>query len=593
MKNSPDLPVIDEDLNPAFQGCYSARIDIKQWNRKVETLLATVEKFDALASRFGSTPQDKPIRDAWMAALFNQFHDIICGSHVDAAFFNSMDRYKFAAKVGEDCLNISLGTLARQVDTRGDGIPVIIYNPLGWERSDAVETVVAYSQPGTFELGVYDSSGKRAACDLLSSERFEDGSLKRAKLLFIARDVPPFGYEVYHVAPAREAAPASELVTSHPFNGPLRFELDHGSLENAFYRLEFDLWTGAITSLYDKVLQWEALPDGMRLGNFIVKEQDFGNFWQYNGPCKGDEFYPVEGRYPLPAFNANQADFSVHYTGDGNILNGNAKVDFVINFPFGSGTFATRVRLYTGLPRIDIQTTLVNRDEKVRYRVAFPTSIQGGSITNEIPFGAIQRPEGEFPAQNWIDYTGGQVGMTLLNRGLPGNNVVDGVMMLSLMKCTGLEGGYGDMKLGDITREGLELGKTHTFDYALVLHGGDWRQSQAYRQGAEFNNPLIVWKPAKKASSLPARKSFIQLSAENVVLSAVKACPGGMLVRVYEAEGQKVDHFTMETAWTVKQAFEVNLIEREEKPFPLATPSNQLDLALGAFEIKTLKLILE
>jgi alpha-mannosidase len=595
VKDSAQLPVVEGDLNPAFQGCYSARIDIKQWNRKVETLLSNVEKFDALASRFGAAPQAKPLKDAWKGVLFNQFHDIICGSHVDAAFFNTIDRYKYAAKVGEDCLDASLQTLADQIDTRGargDGTPVIVFNPLSWDRSDAVEAVVAFSRPGTFELGAHDSSGKRVPSDLLHAERYEDGSLKRAKLLFIARDVPAFGYEVYHIAPAREPAPTTDLVTSHPYNGPLRFELDHGSLENAFCKLEFDLWSGAITSLYDKVHQWEALPERMRLGNIIVKEQDYGNFWQYNGPCKGDEFYPVEGRYPLPAFDANQADFSHQYNGDGNIHNGNARVEFVIGFPFGSGTFATRVRLYAGLPRIDIQTTLVNNDEKVRYRVAFPTRITGGSITHEIPFGAIQRPEGEFPAQNWIDYTGDKQGLTLLNRGLPGNNVVDGVMMLSLLKCTALEGGYSDMKLGDITREGLELGKTHTFDYALVLHDGDWRQSQAYRQGAEFNNPLIVWKPAKKAGSLPARKSFIRLSAKNVVLSAVKACPGGMVIRVYEAEGQPVDHVVVETAWPVKQAFEVNLIEKEEKKVPLAMPTNQLDLALGPFEIRTIKLIL-
>ncbi len=178
-----------------------------------------------------------------------------------------------------------------------------------------------------------------------------------------------------------------------------------------------------------------------------------------------------------------------------------------------------------------------------------------------------------------------------MNRGLPGNNVVDGVMLLSLLKCTALEGGYGDMKLGDITREGLEIGKTHTFDYALVPHTGDWRQSQAYRQGAEFNTPLIAWKPAKKAGHLPARQSFIQISAKNVVLSAVRACPGGLYIRVYEAEGQPVEHLGIEIAWPVKQAFEVNLIEKEEKPLPLANPTNSLDLALGPFEIKTVKMM--
>ena len=328
-------------------------------------------------------------------------------------------------------------------------------------------------------------------------------------------------------------------------------------------------------------------PDSMPLGNIIVKEQDFGNFWQYNGPCKGDEFYPMEGRYPLPAFDANQADFSHHYNGDGNIHNGKAMIEFSIAFPFGSGRFATRVRLYAGIPRIDIQTTLVNNDEKVRYRVAFPTSIQGGAITHEIPFGAIERPEGEFPAQNWIDYSMDGKGLALLNRGLPGNNVVDGVMMLSLMKCTALEGGYGDLKLGDATRQGLEIGKLHLFDYALSPHQGDWRDARVYRQGLEFNTPLISWKPSRHPGELPARKSFVKISAENVVLSAVKSSADGFIVRLYEAEGKQSNGVVLEIAWTVRQVFETNLIEKIEQPISIEADHHSVRFDLSPFEIKT------
>ena len=493
-----EFPLITDDLNPAFQGCYSARIDLKQWNRKLEVLLTNGEKLDSLAQHLGAESQEKRLADAWKGVLFNQFHDIICGSHIDAPFNNSMDRFKYSEKVTNQCLETSLTALANQIDTSGEGIPVIVFNPLSWERSDAAECTVTFSQMGTFELGVFNGSGERTASDLLSVERYGDGSIKRARLLFIARNVPSFGYEVYHVQSTLEPAPTTDLVTSHPFNGQLRFELDHGSLENAFFRLSFNLWNGTITSLYDKTNQWEILPETMKLGNFIVKELDDGNFWQYNGPCKGDEFYPVEGLYPLPAFNANHTDFSFQYNGDGNILNGKARNEFSISFPFGSGSFTTRVRLYAGLPRIDIQTTLINNDEKVRYRVAFPTNIEKGKITYEIPFGALDRHEGELPAQNWIDYGEVDKGIALLNQGLPGNNVVDGVMMLSLLKCTGLEGGYADFKLGEVTRQALEKGIKHTFDYALVPHSGTWQEAQSYRRGAEFNTPLILWKPSKK-----------------------------------------------------------------------------------------------
>ena len=598
LKGSADFPIVTDDLNPVFQGCYSARIVVKQWNRSLETLLLNCEKIDALAQRLGSISQAERIWEAWRPTLFNQAHDNIGGCHVDAVYDNMIDRYKLAQSAGESVLDASMHSVTEQVDTTGDGVPIVVYNTLGWERSDVVECSVGFTTPGTFEIEVRDASGQAAPCDLLQVERYPDGSLKRAGILFIARDVPSFGCEVYHVVSANDlpdSGGAPAVTSSHPQGGLLRFELDRGWLENAFYRLEFDLWGGTITSLVDKQQAWEVLPDQLRLGNLIVRERDFGNFWQYNGPCKGDAFYPQQGRYPLPEFNDKTADYAHTYQGDGNIRQGKAMVEFSISHPYGSGHVGTRVRLYAGIRRIDIQTTIVNNDERVRYRAALPTSIADGTITHEIPFGALQRPEGEYPAQNWIDYSGGGHGVTLLNRGLPGNNVVDGVMMLSLLKCTAIKEGYsevGGFRLSTPTEGGYEKGKLHTFDYAIVPHGdGDWRAAQAYRRGAEYNTPLIVFKPLRHAGILPARHSFLKVSGDNVVLSSVKACEGGLIVRVYEAEGRAgPSPVVIEPAWPIRQAYDVNLIEQEDKP--LAVQSSQgLALTLGAYEIKTVKLI--
>ena len=48
--------------------------------------------------------------------------------------------------------------------------------------------------------------------------------------------------------------------------------------------------------------------------------------------------------------------------------------EFHIAHPFGKNQFATRVRIYNGIRRIDVSTDLVNEEEFVRYRVLFPTS---------------------------------------------------------------------------------------------------------------------------------------------------------------------------------------------------------------------------
>ncbi len=46
--------------------------------------------------------------------------------------------------------------------------------------------------------------------------------------------------------------------------------------------------------------------------------------------------------------------------------------------PFGSGRFATTVRVYAGLRRIEITTRLVNQEKYVRYQALFPDDDRGG-----------------------------------------------------------------------------------------------------------------------------------------------------------------------------------------------------------------------
>ena len=59
--------------------------------------------------------------------------------------------------------------------------------------------------------------------------------------------------------------------------------------------------------------------------------------------------------------------------GSGAATDGPVFSEFHITHPFGKNQFATRVRLYNGLRRIDISTELVNQEEFVRYRAVFPT----------------------------------------------------------------------------------------------------------------------------------------------------------------------------------------------------------------------------
>src|SRR5262249_13596714 len=199
-------------------------------------------------------------------------------------------------------------------------------------------------------------------------------------------------------------------------------------------------------------------------------------------------------------------------------------------------------------------------------------------------------------------------------------NVDGDVMLLSLLKCTALKEGYGEVggfSKSTKTTDGYEKGVTHRFDYALAPHAGDWREAQLYRRGMEFNRPLLHVKPGKHPGHLPQRLSLWSVSAANVVVSAVRASapplaggapahsprpgtrrsrvaapapwPLGTVLRVYEAEGRAVRGVTLRSAYPLAGAVETNLIEKEARPFDVGPDGESISFDIGPFEIKTFR----
>jgi alpha-mannosidase len=279
--------------------------------------------------------------------------------------------------------------------------------------------------------------------------------------------------------------------------------------------------------------------------------------------------------------------------GDGITQSGPVFSEFSVSHPFGEGSFATTVRVYPGIRRVDIKTRLMNNDKFVRYRVLFPTSIRNGRRIDEIPFGAIQRPDRhEFPAQNWTDwYDGTSHGVALINRGLPGNNVADGTLILSLMRSARITaypffGGYEPGVSSDL---GLELGVERTFDYALLPYTGDRQQWAICREGLEFNNPLIARTVAKHAGTLPRRWGGLEVSAPNVLVSALKpGQSGGLALRIYEAANQRTEGVRIKLQPGVVSASEANLLE--EPAGKAVFHDNTLVFDIAPYQIKTFTL---
>ncbi len=586
-KNGVAKPTLDGDLNPVFQGIYSSRIELKQTIRKLERLLTTAEKFSVIAEWL-SVPADRTGLDrAWEPMLFNQTHDLASGVMVDKVYDDTVRGYQFSERLAQETIGGRLEAIGSRIDTRGEGIPVVVFNTLGWPRTDISEFDAGFAEGSVGGLSLADPDGQPVPLQVLEQERYGDGGFRRARIAFVAHDVPALGYAVYRLVRTRgvSAAQAQPTIPGMQIGTP--GYQDDGSIENEYYRASFNLWNAGMTSLKVKSNNWEALSGP---GNVVSQEQDGGEFWELNGILNGGRMLAMTATQAPPG--RDRSHFSNEWVGGrASVRNGPVISEFRGAHPFGDGQFSTTVRMYPGVRRIDITTDLTNNDKLVRYRVLFPTSIRQGKNVQEIAFGAIERPtEREFPAQNWMAWGDGTNGLALLNRGLPGNNSAAGTMMLSLLRSTKILGYafHGGYEPGVGSDTGLELGVPRTFQYALVPYAGVWNEAGVYRAGLEFNHPLIVQKMEAHTGDLPKRWGFLKISHSNVVTSALKpGRDGSAILRVYEASGKNTSGVKVTFTSAPESGYESNLIEDTGRKLDV---SSGLQFDLRSYEIKTFRL---
>jgi alpha-mannosidase len=164
-------------------------------------------------------------------------------------------------------------------------------------------------------------------------------------------------------------------------------------------------------------------------------------------------------------------------------------------------------------------------------------------------------------------------------------------MMISLLRSHNL-GAYGfggGYEPGMSSESGFQLGQERTLRYALVPHAGDWREARVYRDGLEFNHPLLCRKVLPHAGTLPARWGLLEVSNPNVVVSALKpGRDGTTILRVYEATGRPAPGVKIAFKAGVAEARAANLMEDPESE--LKVEDNAVALDLRPYQIRTIRL---
>ena len=78
----------------------------------------------------------RALSHAWKNVLFNQFHDILAGTSLEAAYEDAREQYGEAMSIADRALNRAIQSLAWKINIEPEAgmIPIVVFNPHAWRR---------------------------------------------------------------------------------------------------------------------------------------------------------------------------------------------------------------------------------------------------------------------------------------------------------------------------------------------------------------------------------------------------------------------------------------------------------------------------
>ncbi len=527
------------------------------------------EKWASLAWLDGSSYPAAELTEDWKKVLFNQFHDLAAGSGIGIIYKDAQKDYDVVRWSTNEINANALGTVIERINTSarpvGSSVPVVVFNPLGWQRSGdvVVKLQVPASDAGRTVLPIVDPSRPQSQLqgDILSS----DPHTGMVELKFAVPDVPALGYKVVYVIPGGvDHTPQKSAVTVERQAGSFK-------LENARLRVLVNAETGCITSLYDKQTSFESLAPGA-CGNELQffkdtpKEYDAWNIdpgtldQRISVPAKADSVEVLREKGEVPAVRVTRN--------------------------WQSSRFVQTISLAADANQVDVDNQFDWHETHVLLKAAFPLAATSHFATFEIPYGTVDRPttrnnswekaQFEVPAQRWADLGDGKHGFTLINESKFGYDAVGNLLRLSLLRSPVWPDPEADRG-------------HHHFRYALYPHAGTWKDALSVRHGWEYNYPLTAVVATSHAGSLPEQHSFAAVEPQNIVLTAVKKAEdaNGLIFRAYEWAGKNATaEFHVPAG--ASGATVTNMMEKPEgNPLPVA--GDVVKVPIHPYEILTIR----
>jgi len=480
-----------------------------------------------------------------------------------------------AAKVANEQLKSQITTESKNT--------LVVNNPLVRKRSD----VVRFKLP--------DGKGLSGLIDNVTGKEVPFQIWENGEVLFFAGDVPSLGYKTYTLE-----------MNKKPGTVRLIKETGAPSIENDYYKIDFDEKTGAISSIYDKVLERELVD---RESEFRLNEYYYERFNTGNYPDGSTPYHPEKATFMTLSGELAQMVVS-EVTAE------------------GCERIFQRVIIYKNDNRIDFEVLLDKTDSERTlddYRTysakgkealfyCLPLDIPDFTIKHELAGGIMEPIEDQFPGsstdfyviQNFSDISNDKWGVTLATRepnmieyGKPRPAIWStGDDFEKIMQKAEESHFYlyllNNMFFTNIrqTQPGPKF-----FRWSIRSHLNDWNGGKAYHFGRDIANPFTTFiSTGKNQGTLPTTQhAFVEMNNQDVICTTAKPAEingEGYILRFVEASGKEAE-VTLDINFIekIENANLTNLVE-VDRDYPLELiGENSLKFHIPAFGLRTIRVI--
>ena len=550
---------------PLYNGVFSARMPIKLANARAEYLL--INGAEPIASWMFLEGREYPalqMEQAWKELLKNQQHDGIGGCHVDCVSDAMLSRYRFVRETALALIKGNLRSLGAEVDCSFVGekeIGLVLFNPAFTEREEIVicniDVPSGWGLRNGRELSVRieDAEGRPVESQMLSQE---DNTLytylkygnvfkfpaARCRVAVRAAELPASGYTALKAIPEPNGTRYVQCIS-----------MCDNEMENEFLKVSI-LWNGTLAVLDKKTGQefrnLHYFEDCGDKGGPLVFDPPFERMQRntlsgpasvsmvYNGPLMA--VFCIVHTWKVPA--AIEAELKIHvphgseWVEQGRLRRSPEEETVEIR---------TYVTLKKGARELDFRTEVDNRARDHRLRVMFPTDMADVQYCRaDAPFDIVRReiavPDSTgwyeaaartWPSHSFVALSGEKASAAVFHTGIAEYEVTDNsrrAIAMTLLRCFSNAGNPTEFHE---YQELAECQGKHTFEYSFAVLDADVADGELARHALRKNVPVYALQTTGHEGSLPRRRSFLEVDAEEFVVTACYCQEGALIVRGY------------------------------------------------------------